>query len=396
VKRQELSARYLLAICGALVVVVPVVRTHATPHQDPVESVRALLDRYERGEYERVGKALSEVQDWEAARRELSRLAPTWVTAAGGDGDRNRLIVAAFALEGAHAALDLQWTSGRSLVEWACAFLRESPKGLPAERFWHLASISLADRARDVRLLLGGDVSETPIRPPGQVAPPNPTQPYGLKYFHHLEHVEKRFPAEPRALLARAFVVEPPLESVAPRDSAWLSDATLAAGAAESGRLRGEQKIRGDWTAAIHRYRPLLREPSLRAEVHLRIGNLLLRLHEFQPAISQFDLAEASGQEPFVLYLARFFRAEALESIGRPAEAVTHYRSALSLVPNAQSGAVRLSALLFVGGARSEATEVATAMLASRSQSSDPWRLYSYGDYRLWSHWIRQLRAALK
>jgi len=365
--------------------------------QSTSRDVLGLLDRYERGDSSEVLRELARVRDFDGFRKALAQVAVSWTAADSTDMSRRRLVVATLALEAVRAGLEERWTSVRVLLEWACEWLRQAPQGGPLERQWFLASVALAHRARDVRLLLKFDLAaDNPALAGPLLLPPNPVQPYGLKNFDHLSHAEQRFPDEVRFRLARVIAAERPLESVPPRDSAWLDTDALAALAGRSGRARAELDIRAEWVQSINAYRPFLMDTAVAAEANVRVGSLLLRLREYPRALQHLTQVSTSTTDPFLLYLARFFSGQAYEATTGVNEALEAYRAALDVVPDAQSGVVRTAVILYRQGNRSEASTLVAAALRRSPPPDDPWREYSYGTFHAWPGLIARLRAQLR
>ncbi len=141
-----------------------------------------LFGRYERGEFSAAVSEAAQVvvrNDLRVAIRDLNFAVPMWFPENEAN-ERRRLAVAAFALEFVMVRrADLWKDSGYLLLEWACSLLRRNPTPLPAERLWHLAAIGVIEGAAD-----------------------------GVRLEAHLAHAERRFPDEPRFLLARAVAME--------------------------------------------------------------------------------------------------------------------------------------------------------------------------------------------
>ena len=106
--------------------------------------------------------------------------------------------------------------------------------------------------------------------------------------------------------------------------------------------------------------------------------------------------ADERSREPYVVYLARFFRGQILERQKRSADAERAYRAALAAVPAAQSSSFALSALLAGRGQRAEAAEVVGAALSTNPLPLDPWRAYGEADARFWPVLIEQLHAEIR
>jgi len=113
-------------------------------------------------------------------------------------------------------------------------------------------------------------------------------------------------------------------------------------------------------------------------------------------ALKLFDSAEERTREPYVLYLARYFRGQVFERQRKPAEAERAYRAALMTVPGAQSASFALSALLAVQGHRADASQLIDRALTMTPSPLDPWRGYGEADARFWPQLIAELHAEIK
>jgi hypothetical protein len=264
---------------------------------------------------------------------------------------------------------------GGPIIEWGCELLRSAPT-LPAERLWHLAAISLIEVAHDHYFLTGF------VNP--QVAPMNAAR---IRSAHgrarnHLSHARERFPDEPGFRLAEVISTEV-------RQTGgwccWLSRPSVSPPEVSVASLR----------KTIGAYLDLATVPALRAEALLRAGVLAFRFGEDADALKRLAEAEASTDEPAMLYLTRFVRGKISERAGRTADAEAAYRSALELIPHAQSATMGLAALLFLGDGRAEAQMLVTRMLEAAPQPIDPWREYGCGGCRHWPARIRSLRQEL-
>jgi len=158
-------------------------------------------------------------------------------------------------------------------------------------------------------------------------------------------------------------------------------------------RIRGNEEA---WRGLARRYAALASITALRAEANLRGGVIRFRLGETEAALDLLDQVESYSAEPALGYLSRFFRGKALERLNRVAEAETAYRSALDLVPRAQSASTALASSLFLRGQQNEADTIIRAAIETRPVPADPWRLYWCGDCRLWPSLIAQLRQEVR
>jgi len=105
--------------------------------------------------------------------------------------------------------------------------------------------------------------------------------------------------------------------------------------------------------------------------------------------------AEENTRDRYLVYLARYYRGQALERKQQWAEAEAAYRGALATIPRAQSASMAFAALLSRRGARAEAAAVVSANLSAHPQPVDPVRIYGDGDDRFWPELIARLRRQI-
>jgi tetratricopeptide (TPR) repeat protein len=327
-----------------------------------------LLDRYAWGEFAAVVSALDEVKDFKDLHKDLVDKGPAWI-AAGGPSDRARreLAAATFALEAARAgewddwkllrkfmAMDnIYWSGPPQLIEYGCALFRKDATPRPVEHLWQLAALAVAERAEDFEFLLGSPF-EARANPKDEI--------------EHLKHTAPRFPKEMRLALAQAIALESRLFP-SPRTSG-LKEATEA-----FEHLKDDELVGGEASA--------------------RLGVLQFRQGNYDGALKQFERVEEISRDPFVTYLARFFRGQVLEQQRDPAGAERSYRGALKAVPRAQSGAFALAEILAKRGERAEGAALIEASLKS-PLAVDPWRAYGDGDDRFWGVLIEKLHAEIR
>jgi len=357
-------------------------------HADGPILPAALFDSYEHGQYDSVVNSLAAVQDAEQLATRLERGASDWVrTPEASAIPRRRLIVAAVALEGARV-MRADWRVRRPLVEWACAWLRTMTPPVPAERWWHLAAISLIETASDVRFLIGSHREGFRVE-------------YG-DAWNHVAHAEARFPNEPRFRLAEAVAHEQAAGRLAyPIEQTPHSYGIRVIEAGPVGSVRAD--IDGDSTPLAETLRPAVRllsalqaTDAVAAEAHLRLGSIELNLDQPAEAVSHFEATERSTTDPFLLYLASLLRAASLNRMGRLADAEVSYRRALTILPYAQSATTGLAMLLFLDHRRIEASALVDETLIHPHKDDDPFFEYNFGDGRLWSRYIATLRASLQ
>jgi tetratricopeptide (TPR) repeat protein len=379
----------------------------------------ALLDRYAAGEFAPVEAALAETNNFKRLYKDLKNddLKP-WLAAGGpSDRDRRTLAAATFALEAARADAWQEWKwiqqqkglgqpSGPEfaglprnvsmsklpvlywlppplLIEWGCTLLRETPEPRAIERIWQLAAMAVGQRGEDFQFLIGFTrlESDEPIPIAAAEAAPQaplprvggiPVMPRSSDYFPdevvnanatigHLNHVVARFPAEKRFLLGEGLARERPV----PVEAAKV-------------------------------YTTLLDDPQVGGEAAMRLGAMYLRQGRVSPALPLFDRADRQTRDRDVVYLARFYRGQALLRTGRQADAIAAFRAALDARPGSQSASVALATVLAQRGRRGEAQALMKAALEAGSEHRDPHLEYVHGDDRFWPILIARLRAEIK
>ncbi|HUF47438.1 MAG TPA: hypothetical protein VMM93_06435 [Vicinamibacterales bacterium] len=341
-------------------------------------SVVGLLDRYAAGQYGAVVAELSGDVDFEDLLEQLRRDGLSWIEAGGPAArDRRALVAATVALEAARAGAwrewkrtqrqppmcadngqcyqppsVLYWEAPPLLIEWGCALLRQRETPSPAERWWQLAALAVAQRSEDIQFLVGdphiGGV-------PGSAAIGNT-----VDEIKHLEHVRPRFPDEARFLLA---------EGIA-RERAWADDAVAA-------------------------FSSLTDHVDVGGEATMRLGALLARQRRHGDALDLFEKTESLTRDPYVIFLARYFTAQIHERERRASRAEAAYRGAAAAVPHAQSATIALAALVFRDGRRAEAQDLVARMLAAEPPPADPWRTFVHADDRFWPYLIARLRQEI-
>ena len=364
-----------------------VLLTGLTSAQSRAPAAQSLsrLDRYAAGQFDEVAAELAGLTDFQQLFDDLKGHSEAWLEA-GGPADRHRrqLAAATFALEAARVAAwrewkliqesppqtsplpTIYWKPAPLLIEWGCERLRNNDPPVAVERVWHLAALAVAQRGEDPQFLIGmtqivaapGEPTELPPLPtPRRYAPEVLNS---QKEISHLLHARKRFPEEPRFLLAEGLA----RERVVPNEAA------LA-------------------------YADLVKHPDVGAEAELRLGALLLRQNRLPEAMKSLDRVERRTRDPYLVHLTRFFRGQIHVRQQREREAIEAFRGALAARPGAQSASVMLAELLFKDGRRSEAQRVMADALAANPAGGDPNLEYAHGDDRFWPELLIRLRREI-
>jgi tetratricopeptide (TPR) repeat protein len=339
--------RVLTACCLLILTpAAPAPRERQTPVS--AASIVELLDAYDAGRFDTVEKIVTAIPDFEKFSLDLQKTSASWVTAERPEGtQRRRLIAAAVALEAAGVHIQ-SWIAGRELLVWAATLARRGPP-TEAEHLWYLAAVALAQGAYDPSLLVSDAV--------------------------------QRFPAEDRFHLAGALARE--LHS-------WRLVQYAQRG--EFGSKSGHGILRD----VVKAFEPLLARASIRAEVHLRLGQTYLRLGQPKAALEHLDRVEPLAKDPFLRYLANYFSGKAREGMRDAAGAEAAYRRALDIFPRAQSASFAYAALAFDRDARDEAHTIVDAALSGPAPAADPWRVYQAADFRFWTPFVELVRRGLR
>jgi tetratricopeptide (TPR) repeat protein len=339
-------------------------------------SATTLLDLYAAGEFDAVVSILGDRQTFSDLLDDLKRNAPAWLDA-GGPQDRARreLTAATVALEAARAGEwqdwkllqhvpaigsvqppdSLTWRAPPQLIAWGNDFFKHDAAPRPVERWWQLAAVAVAERSEDFEFLLG-----SPFDARG-----NPQD-----EVEYLNALFKRFPTESRFVLAQGLALE---------SRTWPNPRRTGSREAQQvfERLQDD-----DWVGA---------------EASLRLGILRLRQGGagVAGALKLFERVDEVTRDPFLLYLSWYFSGQLFEQTKRQADAERAYRTALIIVPHAQSASVALAATLARRGARTDAAAIIEDYLSARPPAVDPWRIYAHGDDRFWPELIARVRQEI-
>jgi tetratricopeptide (TPR) repeat protein len=376
-------------------------------------NITDLLDAYDRGGHDAaIQSALGSGSD---VRKAIEREAAAWIEKQSpASAPRRRIVVAAFVIDFArarysaiqakagigtfqsprfymhHGEVDRAWSELRPLVEWACALLRRHAAA-PFEREWFIASLQLF---RDF-----GDADVHPI--PGSGLPNEYGQAPG-----HLGHALGRLPNEPwiRIMVAErqtnrlASSIRIRIE-LAERDYVKIEGLRLIQDAPRSAAR--DASVRYAYLADLRRARqdvlPLAADPSVRARVHLNLGGIALAFGERDVARRYFDDIAPWTSNPCLTYLGHLLRGRVEELENRPEDAERAYRAALTTVPQAQSGAVALSTLLWLQNRPGEASVLAESAFSGTSPADDPWTAWqNAGHCTEWHQVMTELRQGLR
>ena len=354
-----MPGQWRLAVSAALLLAAAVYsqKTAALTQKidDPKDAVLSLLAHYDAGRYADVNQLLARQPKGPLAAA-LRRDGDRWVsTGSAVSLDRRRRVAGAVALEIVGAGLTDDWFLVYEAIEWGCRHVRATPPGSEAEHLWQLGSIAL--------LQAGAGMLPTTQFAEGHVA----------------QHAPARVPASSRIRLGVLIDEERGLPMLPPKRP----------GLPE---IPPETVKRFQSRAAdlVKRYVELMSAPDVADEVRLRLSAFQYQLGSLDSAIEGFAPLRKSS-DPFIAYVASFLTGEAARRLGRDGGALTAYRQALSIAPNAMSASLALSATL-AGASDIDGAIAAVSVAATTKAPLDPWRVYAYGSGR---HWL-QLREGLR
>jgi hypothetical protein len=346
----------LQVAAGALLLSAPVLGHQST---EPKDTVLSLLAHYDAGRYTDVDRLLAGQPKGplaDALRKEGDR----WVkTGSAASLDRRRLVAGSVALEIVGAGLTDEWFLVYDAIEWGCRHVIATASVSDAERQWHLASIAL--------LQAGAGMLPTAQFAEGHIA----------------LHAPKRVPNSSRIRLGMLIEEEHGIPMLPPRRSG-VPD------------LPAETRRRIQVRAAdlVKHYVELMSAPEVADEARLRISVLQYELGSLDNAIDGLAPLRQSS-DPFIGYIASFLTGEAARRLGRDGGAITAYRQALTVVPNAMSASLGLSAVLSASGDFDGSLAVVNAAATTKAPI-DPWRIYAFGSGRHWPQWRDGLRSEMR
>lgn len=340
--------------------------------------VTGLLDTYALGRYDEAVDRATALPDLGPFRLRFVQDTPAWVNADPARREGRRAAVAAFLLELTAARIDSDWGRLSDLIEWTCVQLRSAGPPGEFERAWHGASHALAGRAR-ARVWLLGEYARLPHQQPTTAPPSDPQRPPA----RHLMHALERFPDDPRFQLSRVVAWT------------WGRDAEPIRNVRRGDDDERRPARRAPQLEAIVTLEPLTAVPEVSPEAWLRIGLVHFSVGDFASALRAFASAQPIASGPAIKYLAHFNAARALERLARPEDAIREYRTALEIVPGAESAAVMLASVQFLQDDRDHAVLLIDRVFNRPPAPTDPGRLIGYGSFMHWPALKAALRKAL-
>ena len=294
--------------------------------------------------------------------RAMDSVAATWVSQAPAPvRERRRAIVALFVLE---VAVNPANGGQIQLIEWACQFLRrQNPSEF--ERLWQQASVATLQQGyfQTTGTLLANALP-------------------------HLDHAFRRFQADPRLRLMN-LSLRPEVFRLSSRPGA---DARrLVKSVVSRPSDLGPSTKRIDVT--LGELLSLGHDPEVGPESQVRAAWIYFHQNKLSDCIATAQLGLARTDDPFVKYLGYLVLGLAHDHQRNSDQAQTAYRSAAAALPGT-SGALALSASLFLAGDREAAADVVNA-LSEINNRADPWT-HVVSDYRRLTADIGRLRSLVQ
>lgn len=322
----------------------------APPHShlwlapDMSNDLRRLVTAYDAKQYAQFVSLLGE-------QRELSRLIDDFADA-GNPWPAAPWREAVFALELAESVLFSPYAaarkSGFELLQSHTRLVRSPLEPDDFERYWHWAAVSLAE----------GTLRAVETR-------------------HLIDQALRRFPDEPRFVLARAISA----------DQEWsFHDPRVPQRGAQPASFRG---------VIEPLYRQAMTFAETEAEARVRLAWGLHRQGAHTDALALLSGAQVTVQDQSVAYLRDLFTGHSLVSLQQYPEAIASFRLAVARLPGAHAARVALMNALMLSGVpadRIEAEALAETIQTQRPSVADPWWVYWQGDYRLYPSLIQYLR----
>ena len=208
--------------------------------------------------------------------------------------------------------------------------------------------------------------------------------------FRWIDAGARWFPADPGILLARGALYETVavLPTPLPRPYAIAgSQARQAALAATAERTQRLKEARRSLERA------LAADPALDM-AQVRLGRVLWRLGEGDPARAALESVLARSRDDATLHLAHLFVARVHQDARSHDAALRAYRAALRLQPTSHAAAMGLSDALQLAGEPEEARAAVEGALAATGRRREPqsfWE-YTFGDLRRATELLEHLR----
>jgi len=149
---------------------------------------------------------------------------------------------------------------------------------------------------------------------------------------------------------------------------------------------------------AIEATLALSAQPTLRADIALRVGYLEAGQSNWPGALKALARVESLTDEIDLRYLAHYFTGRIYQTLENHASAAESFENALKLIPRARSASTLLAVELLLSDSAEHRARADELLRAAHSDLApdDPWTFFLKGLARLWSSHMSQLREALR
>lgn len=256
-------------------------------------------------------------------------------------------------------------SAGRLMVTQRPAPFGLIPEEDAFELLWHRTALALLQR------MIAGDAAQV-----------------------YLVTLERRYPSglDPRFVLDRV---------IAEEQAAYRLD-YAASGQAMTTRLtplvkpNEKSKLATLLRQAVKSSEEAMALPSVASEASLRRSALLIKLGQFDAALSAVQRVDRTQADDVQFYWAMLLKARALQELRRLPEAERAYREAADAWPEAASPVTGLALVLFDMNRRDEALAASAALRAQNPTGKDPWWNYIAANSRFVNRWRDELREMIK
>jgi tetratricopeptide (TPR) repeat protein len=221
----------------------------------------------------------------------------------------------------------------------------------------------LARYSRLVRQVSGDDEFEKDWMAAALALSEAPVRPADAQKL--LESAIKRFPDEPRFLLAKAMLAD------------------------QQAQAKTADAVIGFYDAATM-------SEFTRDEARVRKARLLNRLGRNAEALANVDAVTAIQNDQTLQFWRELIRAKILDDLGRLSDAIAGFRAALAIAPEAQSARMGLMTSLARNGQTADALVVAEAIQTAGADADDPWWRYWQADYRFFPNLLARMKGLAK
>jgi hypothetical protein len=147
---------------------------------------------------------------------------------------------------------------------------------------------------------------------------------------------------------------------------------------------------------AIAEFTPFLSDIEVGGEAEARVSHMHLMNQDYDRAVEHALVVARSSPNAGTQYLGFVLAGLALDKLGNRTAAHTAYANALQVLPGGDTAALLRAVSRPPDESPSDAWSLVETSFAHATRTDDPYRLYHYGDYWLWSTFISGVHGALR